>query len=83
MRWFFGLGVMVALVGCPKRRDEARDAGPSAAQGQGTSLHTGGALGVPRVDIAQDDAGATRLQIGAARVQLPAERPMPSESDGP
>jgi len=70
--------LLIVAVGCPRRAAPTPppDADPNV------QLHIEHAIGVPVVDIRREpDAGATRVQIGGASVQLPTREPEPPPSE--
>lgn len=67
----------VAALGCPRREPP-----PAPPRDPNVQLHVEHAIGVPVVDIRnQPEAGATRIQIGGASVQLPTREPDPPSGE--
>lgn len=65
--------LVVGALGCPRREPP-----PAPPRDPNVRLHVEHAIGVPVVDIRnQPEAGATRIQIGGAAVQLPTREPEP------
>lgn len=66
-----------AALGCPRREPP-----PAPPRDPNVQLHVEHAIGVPVVDIRnQPEAGATRIQIGGAAVQLPTREPDPPSAE--